>query len=56
MEKRGGEEGRRRGDERRRGEEDVKRRRGDKEGRSQIGELVLAMRVPEIPAEGRVSG
>ena len=42
------EEGRSRG-----GEEE--KRRGDEIRRS-VGELVLAMRVREIPAEGRVSG
>ena len=43
---------------RRRGEEEERRRGGKEEvRRSRIGgELVLAMRVPEIPAVGRVSG
>ena len=53
-----GERRRREGEEvmRREGEEE-RRRGGEKERRSRIGGgLVLAMRVPEIPAVGRVSG
>ena len=42
------------GEEEKRGGEEEKRR-GDEIWRS-VGELVLAMRIPEIPAEGRVSG
>ena len=35
----------------------MRRRGGEKERRNRIGgKLVLAMRVPEIPAVGRVSG